>query len=1191
MAQPLFVRPLNDAEKASLAIQARSQNRDESWRAKVILLSAEGRTTAEISKSLGFHQSNVKKWIKKFNSEGPEGLAVRKRGPREGPKPRFTSHQVRRILELSETDPAALGYSFPRWTTQKLASAAVERGIVQRISHVTVRQMLMRNPGSGMSGGSRVEKGPFPTNAVLSQHHSSLALGKEALSRCDFQRAVDCLHDALLEHAISFEDEAMARSLLSRSLEELSRFSEAYEVVRKYEEGAILSSLSGEVRARVKLSLGWANSWLGRYPEAIAHLNDAKKLFHELQDEIGLSEAHFALGRTYGEINEFVIARDHLLAALDSQRKRRDLELLALIHDRLGSTDFYGGSFAGAKQSYLKALELADGVRNPNVLGRILLNLGIVCHIAHLGQREESVEYYRRAIASLEQGGNRALLAHAYNSLADTLSYSGKWDDAIGYLDKSIEVARLLNDARVEATARGTYAEILLARGAYGTAESHLSRVFELIKGGRDRWLEIQGIRILGCVRKAQARVDEALRLLRQSLRLSTSIGDLHGVTLAQVSLAEAHFSLGGLDQAREYLELAKERLKEEESLFLSGLIQRLAGLLETSSGRFAEAKQLIAQSISIFSTTEVPYEMARSQYEMGLLLQKAGEIDPARNHLVRAVETFRRLGAKPAAEMAHTAILGIGDHEHQADPLELRSSALGVRGVGASDLLLMQRLIDASTSRELLLEELGAVLYENFGVEYVVICGASNGHRPELLATWGIDTANAARLFLSIEGNALDAPGEAAGVFVFPLRDDAPARAVLLIRSDHAPDAGRLQPLLKQAELGLEACRLRAATRISSSAKPEHRIRTVIPGFIVANDLMLEVIDKIHKIRTSDVTVLITGESGTGKELVARAIHVESARARAMFIPFNCTATPRELIDSQLFGHRRGAFTGATTNYAGVIRAAEGGTLFLDEIGDLALEIQPKLMRFLQEGEIQTLGEARPVNVDVRVIAATNADLEKAVHEGRFREDLFHRLNIIRIHVPPLRERRDEVPILATNFLEQFCSRSGKRNLAFTKESLEALSAYNWPGNVRQLRNEVERVVAYASEGAQVSVADLSREIFGSKASRLAAGDRDRRVSAVTASSDGRFSALARSSISADGHDAYESGGESRPVKLREAVAELERRLILDALFRNSNNVSRTAIELGLSRRGLRLKLAQLGIDRLNGHPIRKPY
>src|SRR4029077_16432259 len=183
-------------------------------------------------------------------------------------------------------------------------------------------------------------------------------------------------------------------------------------------------------------------------------------------------------------------------------------------------------------------------------------------------------------------------------------------------------------------------------------------------------------------------------------------------------------------------------------------------------------------------------------------------------------------------------------------------------------------------------------------------------------------------------------------------------------------------------------------------------------------------VVEQIQRMQSNDLTVLITGESGTGKELVARAIHVGSHRSAAMFLPYNCTTTGRDLADSQLFGHRRGSFTGAISDQPGLVRTAAGGTLFLDEIGDLPLDVQPKLLRFLEQQEIMPIGETLPQRVDVRVLAATNADLEQRVADGKFREDLYYRLSVIRIHVPPLRERREEIPHLSTYFLREALER-----------------------------------------------------------------------------------------------------------------------------------------------------------------------
>ena len=240
----------------------------------------------------------------------------------------------------------------------------------------------------------------------------------------------------------------------------------------------------------------------------------------------------------------------------------------------------------------------------------------------------------------------------------------------------------------------------------------------------------------------------------------------------------------------------------------------------------------------------------------------------------------------------------------------------------------------------------------------------------------------------------------------------------------------------------------------------------------------MTRVVTQIQRLQGNDLTVLITGESGTGKELVSRAIHVGSLRSAAMFLPYNCTTTGRDLADSQLFGHRRGAFTGAVSDQPGLVRSAAGGTLFLDEIGDLPLDVQPKLLRFLEQHEIMPIGETHPQRVDVRVLAATNADLEQRVAEGKFREDLYYRLAVIRIHVPPLRERREEIPHLSTYFLREASDRLGKPDILLSSETLDTFSQFWWPGNVRQLKNEIQRAVALSVPGGTIEPSHLSPEI-----------------------------------------------------------------------------------------------------------------
>ncbi len=305
-----------------------------------------------------------------------------------------------------------------------------------------------------------------------------------------------------------------------------------------------------------------------------------------------------------------------------------------------------------------------------------------------------------------------------------------------------------------------------------------------------------------------------------------------------------------------------------------------------------------------------------------------------------------------------------------------------------------------------------------------------------------------------------------------------------------------------------------------------------------------------------SDLPVLITGESGTGKEVLARIIHDRSGRPRNQFVPYNCTGTTREIVDSQLFGHRRGSFTGASEQAPGVIRSASGGTLLLDEIGELDAHIQPKLLRFLENYEIQPIGQPRPLNVDVRIVAATNADIDRMVRENRFRKDLFYRLNIIRIHVPPLRDHREDILPLVDYFLRRFSAEQHKRGISLSREVIRHFIAHDWPGNVRQLANEIRRLMTLAKNGTVITTAHLAQwaESFGS-----APIEADTEASAYPGTV----------TIAAD-----------QP--LPAAVAELERALIIRALSIARGHLSAAAVRLGVSRKGLLLKRRRLNIDEL---------
>jgi DNA-binding NtrC family response regulator len=299
---------------------------------------------------------------------------------------------------------------------------------------------------------------------------------------------------------------------------------------------------------------------------------------------------------------------------------------------------------------------------------------------------------------------------------------------------------------------------------------------------------------------------------------------------------------------------------------------------------------------------------------------------------------------------------------------------------------------------------------------------------------------------------------------------------------------------------------------------------------------------DLIRRAAPSEGRVLITGENGTGKELVARAIHDGSRRRDQPFVKLNCAAVPAELIESELFGHERGAFTGAAAARKGRFELADGGTLFLDEVGDMPPAMQAKVLRVLQEGEFERVGGHATLKCDVRVVAATNKDLAAEVAAGRFREDLYYRLNVVPIHVPPLRERKEDVPELAERFLAEATDRNGRRPMRFTRDALVALQGHDYPGNVRELRNLVERI-AILSDGPEIGAGEVAAALPGGRRARA---------------------------------DRYRPGA-----SFKELSEEAEREILAAALEQHGDNMTETARALGLERSHLYKKLKALGVRR----------
>ncbi|MFN7931250.1 MAG: sigma 54-interacting transcriptional regulator [Blastocatellia bacterium] len=638
----------------------------------------------------------------------------------------------------------------------------------------------------------------------------------------------------------------------------------------------------------------------------------------------------------------------------------------------------------------------------------------------------------------------------------------------------------------------------------------------------------------------------------QQALALGEKIGDRQAICESRLLLAEALLQAGELEKSAAELQTVLEETKDSsDDLSIAGNAHRLQGMLALQQRDAVRAVNYFGRCISMFELLGDVYRSARAHYWQGCAYAQT-QPERAAEHLQQALATFEKLGALLALTEARSALAKL----QHAPTLKQEEIAALIQA-------LTLRLSEATASRELLLRELAAVMREETAMQQLLMFEPGPNAQPKITLLHGWTDEEGRALLAALQQAADDDEQERIArkrnltrLRLLPTK----AAPATILRSPRGaailPYGLPLESLLRVVELGLNTCALheKSADGAEQQVAAATTKQSLLPGFIHSSPAMMRLVDEIYKIRSSDVTALVTGESGTGKELVARAIHAHSSRRSKVFVPFNCTAVPKELSDAFLFGYRRGAFTGAVADSAGVIRAAAGGTLFLDEVGDLPLEIQPKLLRFLQEGEIQPLGEQRPSKVDVRVIAATNSDLEEMVAAGRFREDLYYRLNVIRLQVPPLRERRSEIPAIVNHYIQHYSEKFGRREIQISPQALDLLMVYEWPGNVRQLTNEVQRIIARTEDGSLIVPELLSPEL--------------RRNNAFA----GTSSSLTTGATLAP--QFWEN------LTMTDAVEQFKQYVLSETLRKNGGNVSKTARELGMTRRGLQLMLVRYRLN-----------
>jgi DNA-binding NtrC family response regulator/tetratricopeptide (TPR) repeat protein len=784
-----------------------------------------------------------------------------------------------------------------------------------------------------------------------------------------------------------------------------------------------------------------------------------------------------------------------LLAELRSNSmKLGDPQVTAALHITVGNMDGRRGLVQSGQRHTRLGQQLLS--KRPNAWLESSAENSHLAFCILLSDFDAAVEHGRRCLCLIEQSGAPAARRTCLINLGNVFYSLGQFDKAVDYFNDAFAVlpsASEFASASLESVARTR-----LSQGLIQECAELIGQIDESLLTPKDRlgyvYRNIQLTRAHLLAR--EGRPFDALTSCESVIELSNGAGDQRLGRIALLTKAELLQQAGNLAASMETLDLVVPALAQQPPDLHAHYERILAcalasiGEREAATLHFERARRLYE---SIRSTPGL-LELSR-RWDETANLTTAGASAPDTN---------------PPAPAANTA-----------------SAVVAGRDVLQTTAFLLRH----HSRPELLARELVHLLAGTDAVVEARALSIGSGE-PQVLAAFR-GSGDAA-------SDAIDRR-----IPVGFARDRAVELHLTSRRQIDAQATVNAVTVLLSTIQDLERARAEREERISlwpANDDGEEPAHDVVAGS--TRELMVNA----KRIGRTTANVLITGESGTGKEVFARAIHRHSERATKPFIPVNCTAVPRDMLESHLFGHRRGSFTGADRDHPGMIGAARDGTLFLDEIGEMGLDLQPKLLRFLESGEICPIGESTPFTISVRIVAATNTDVEQQVKDGRFRADLFYRLNVIRLRIPPLRERRDEIPGLVRHFVAHATDEFRKVGVRVSEEAMEHLLLCRWPGNIRQLQNEIRRMVALAEPNAVLTPADLSEDVFNP---RLATRPVANELEMVVSLKD----------------------------KLQPALSKVEREIIRLALQDHPTDLDAAARALGISRKGLYLKRQRHGL------------
>ncbi len=800
-----------------------------------------------------------------------------------------------------------------------------------------------------------------------------------------------------------------------------SRWAEADAILQPYEALDVRAALPTPIQQRLCLRLAALRTEQGIFTAAKQFAHTACVLAEMQGDVRGQGAAQQALGKVYRLLGETAFAAEHYEAALQLHRQVGDRVLMARSYFDLSVISGSRSDYPTAQHYLKQALELLCETDDPLLYGYLCGGLGATISLEEAGGIAERVQWFQQAQTTFTSLGQKKYLARTLNNWGFELLKVGQWQEAQQLFEQAITLGKETNDRQTIASVLESLGEIHALQGNYERGQAYLAEALTYV-AGYDQFVETQVHLALARLLQWQGEWEQAQAHLAQVQKLAAQTGTHLHLTAAQLQLADIACEQNEWDTVEQLLTTLPSEVGKFQNLWLTGCLRFVQGRFALHQTQYPEAQAQWQQACTIFDLSGRRFWLGRTHWMLAQMHDQLGNASAARAAARQARAQFQALSATPWL----AAIERWSQREARPASTVAPQVAATIPKFITPETHLT-RLLDAMISREVFVQELLQVLHDQLPATTIVLYERTNSGAARVLGSHP-PPQTVGKLCV-----------DASAVRLATFQDTSLFLSLHPVPRSWQPIAG----LLKAAGVGLKMCYWQQQEPLLAEyAQSNERVAKPLPGLLYRSRAMYELASKIHKLQGDHLPVLITGESGTGKELVARAIHTLSACRQHPFLPLNCSSTSKDRLDDQLFGHKRGAFTGATEDAPGAIRAAAGGTLFLDEIGELPRESQPKLLRFLEAGEIQPLGVPTPQQVKVRVIAATNADVEVLMEQGKFRADLYYRLNIIRLHLPPLRERREEIAMMARHFLKELGQMMSKERLRFAPETLAVLTA-----------------------------------------------------------------------------------------------------------------------------------------------------